>query len=106
MILKIQFSFFPWILNIPNGCILTEMSRVHWNLKINYCHDSELKLPYHKFLSNNPSIPGHPACHHVFKSCDLLLTPSLLAHLYFCGNRQESILLDRTLLVTIINVLA
>ena len=58
--LDLCFTFFSWILNVPNDCILTMMSRVHWNLKINYCHDSELKLPYHKFLSDL-SIPGHLA---------------------------------------------
>lgn len=40
-------------------------------------------------------------CHHVFKSCDLLLTRPLLSHPHFSYNRPESTLLDRTLLLTI-----
>jgi hypothetical protein len=49
-----------------------EMSRVHWNLKINHYHDSQLKLPYHKLL-HNLSLDVQPS-HHLFKFCPLLLT--------------------------------
>lgn len=95
------FTFSSWMLNVPNGCILTTRCPEYietWK-KITAMTQN---WNYHiiNFLVICLSLGTWP-CHHEFKSCDLLLTPPLLSHLHFCCSRQESTLLDRTFLLTI-----